>query len=268
MDRLSALLMRFGYTVTTFFQGAFCGASALAGPAGAGHLHLVRSGQVGFHHEQGPPLLVNTPTLVFYPRPCPHRLEVEGSAELLCATIMPRGNPQGLIETLPPVLALPLSQLPELGATLALLLEEAGRDAPGRQLVLDRLFDVLMLQLLRKLLSPLMAGAGGLGDNRLSPALLAMHEQPQRPWTVARLAQRCSMSRSKFAVQFHAVVGVTPADYLMEQRIALAKSLLEQGQQVQQVALLTGYASQPGFTRAFQRVCQMSPRAWQRLHGL
>lgn len=264
MDRLSALLMRFGYTATTFFQGAYCGTSSLNGPAGAGHLHLVRAGRVSFHQSSAPTLHVSTPTLVFYPRPCPHQLQAAPGAVLLCASIVPRGDAPGLIERLPPVVAMPLAQLPALAATLALLLDEADSKAPGRLLVLNRLFDVLIVQLLRELLSPMVDGPDGLGDHRLSPALLAMKAQPQHDWPVAQLAQCCGMSRSKFASQFHAVVGVTPADFLVQQRIAMAKSLLRQGRQVQQVATLVGYASQPGFSRAFERVCRVSPRAWLR----
>lgn len=76
------------------------------------------------------------------------------------------------------------------------------------------------------------------------------------------LATLCGMSRSKFAQRFSTVVGITPAEYLLEQRMTLAKRLLLHGRQVQDVAGDVGYSSQPAFTRAFRTVCRMSPRDW------
>lgn len=76
------------------------------------------------------------------------------------------------------------------------------------------------------------------------------------------MATLCGMSRSKFAQRFSTVVGITPAEYLLEQRMTLAKRLLLHGRQVQDVAGDVGYSSQPAFTRAFRTVCRMSPRDW------
>ncbi len=265
MDRLSALLMRFGYTVETFYRGSFCGGNLLPATAGVGYLHLVKSGQVSFHHEDRPTMVVNTPSLVLYPRPCEHRLEARDNVELVCATILAHGAPDDLVKTLPQLITLPFVEMPELAATLELVFAEASRDGFGQQLLLDRLCDVLLVQLLRHLLTRKIVSEQdlfGLTDSTLSKAMLAMQAEPGKPWTVESLAALCGMSRSKFAQRFHVVIGATPADYLLEQRMNLAKRLLLHGRQVQDVASDVGYSTQPAFTRAFRAACHMTPREW------
>jgi AraC-like DNA-binding protein len=270
MDRLSVLLMRFGYTVETFYRGTFCGENLLAAEPGIGHLHLVRSGQVSFHQDGAPPLLVAQPTLVLYPRACAHRLESSAGTELLCATIRPHGSPDGLARTLPPMIALPFQHVPALAHTIELLFTEADQPNFGQKLILDRLCDVLLIQLLRHLLAQQLTSEPalyGMSDTALSKALAAMHSQPGEPWTVESLALLSGMSRSKFAQRFRSLTGVTPAEYLLEQRMSLAKRLLLHGRQVQDVASHVGYSTQPAFTRAFRSACNMSPRDWMAQAG-
>ncbi|MBY0239613.1 MAG: AraC family transcriptional regulator [Burkholderiaceae bacterium] len=270
MDRLSAFLMRFGYTVETFFHGQFCGDNLLPAKPGTGHLHLVRHGQIWLHHDDGPPLPVDGPAVILYPQPCAHRIVARDHAELLCATIVSHGSADGLIRTLPRVIPMPLAQMPALAVTFNLLFEEAGQQGYGQKLILDRLCDVLLLQALREMLAQrggVMGRVFGLSDSTLSRAILAMHAEPGARWTVDTLAGLCGMSRSKFAQRFHAVVGIPPAEYLLEQRIHLAKRLLARGRQVQEIAAEVGYSTQPAFTRAFRTTCKMTPREWLARRG-
>lgn len=265
MDRLSALLLRFGYTIDTFYRGSFCGDNVLPATPGVGYLHLVRSGRVAFHHDDTPVLQVDEPTLVLYPRPYAHRLQAQPRAELLCATIAAHAAPEGLVKALPHLVAIPFAQLTALSGTLELLFAQSAEDGLGQKLILDRLFDVLLVQLLRHLLARKVVSERslfGLADSTLSKALLGMHAEPGKPWTVESLAALCGMSRSKFAQRFHVVVGITPAEYLLEQRMNQARRLLLSGRQVQDVAAVVGYSTQPAFTRAFRAACGMTPRAW------
>jgi AraC-like DNA-binding protein len=101
-----------------------------------------------------------------------------------------------------------------------------------------------------------------LRDPRLARAILALHRQPGRDWTVAELAAECNISRSVFAERFQATIGVPPLRYATELRMLLAVQwLAEDTMSVEAVARRLGYASQAAFSRAFKRVTGCSPGA-------
>lgn len=266
MDRLSALLIRMEFSADTFFEGAFCGSNHFPAQPGTGHLHLVRRGPATFTHDDGTLLQVDVPSLVFYPRSLAHGLDTgAGTARLLCATVRLAGDGAAVLDKLPPCLHIPLAQLPAMAGVLDLLFDEAQLGGLGQKLVLNRLCDVLLVQLLRHALTSKLISASrlfGVSDTALGKALAAMHDHPGRHWTVASLASLCGMSRSRFARQFHAAIGCPPAEYLTGQRMLRAQALLQQGWLVQDVALEVGYASQPAFTRAFRACTSLSPRDW------
>lgn len=266
MDRLSALLMRLDFSADTFFEGAFCGRSHFPAQPGIGHLHLVRQGPAAFTHEDGTRLQVAQPALIFYPRPLAHALDTgAGTARLLCATVRLAGGDDAVIDSLPSCLHVPLAQAPAMDGVLGLLSDEAQHGGLGQKLLLNRLCDVLLVQLLRHALAGKLMSAArlfGLSDPALAKALAAMHDHPGRHWTVASLATLSGMSRSRFARHFHAVVACPPAEYLTGQRMLRAQALLRQGWLVQDVALEVGYGSQPAFTRAFRACTRLSPREW------
>jgi transcriptional regulator GlxA family with amidase domain len=94
----------------------------------------------------------------------------------------------------------------------------------GRQAMLDRLFEVVLIQVLRQLMERGNARAGvlaGLAHQRLRLALIAMHEQPEQPeqeWSLESLADTAGMSRSVFANTFRDTVGTTPGACLQRCR--------------------------------------------------
>jgi transcriptional regulator GlxA family with amidase domain len=133
--------------------------------------------------------------------------------------------------------------------------------------VLSRLLDVLLIEALRS--APGHAASPGLvrglADERLAVALRRMHEQPTESWTVAELAHEAAMSRSAFFARFSRLVGVTPMDYLLGWRIALAKRLLSRdGATVADVARRVGYASASAFSVAFTRHAGQPPARFAR----
>src|SRR5476649_1522630 len=130
MDRLSVLLTRFGFSTETFFHGQFCGSKHFPARPRTGHLHLVRQGAVGFRHDDGTLLQVDEPSLVLYPGPYAHGLEVGPEpAQLLCATIHLRGDDASIRIALPPCIRIRLRQLPSLAGTLDMLFDEAEHGA-------------------------------------------------------------------------------------------------------------------------------------------
>lgn len=144
---------------------------------------------------------------------------------------------------------------------------EAAERRPGRDLVLARLVEVLLIEALRA--AP---GDGappgllrGLGDTRLAAALRAMHGDPARPWTMAQLAREAALSRSAFFDRFSRVMGVAPMEYLLGWRMAIAKDLLRRGEgALAAVAERVGYGSASTFSTAFSRHVGQPPGRYAR----
>lgn len=269
-DRLDALLRHFRLSARLFHAGALCGLHDFPGDGASGQLHLVRGGAVLVRHAGQPPLTVDRPSLLFYPRPCAHRFETDPDrgADMACADIAFGDGPDNLLaRALPPFVLLPLAELPAAATLLETLFEEAFAARCGRALVVDRLFEVVVVMVLRRLLD---AGAidhgafAGLAHPGLARALVALHAAPQRDWDLPALARAAGMSRSRFAEVFAQVVGQTPAAYLAAYRIELACAALQRGRPLALVADAVGYGSAAALSRAFTAKMGLSPRAWRR----
>ncbi|QNA87442.1 AraC family transcriptional regulator [Massilia sp. Dwa41.01b] len=268
MDKISSLVGRYSFHARVFFNGVFCDANTFAENPASGQLHLVRSGPVIFRQDGLPPLRVDTPAMVFYPRGSAHSLEVAdgASAGLLCADIsFADGGDNPLARALPERLHVPLAGMPALHHTLELLFAEASANSQGREVILDRLCDVLMIQVLRHEFEHGQLSIGllaGLADRQLALALGAIHARPNEPWQLETLAREACMSRARFTEHFRNVVGMPPGEYLTRWRIGLAQELLRQGMPVKVVSSEAGYTSAPAFTRAFTGLVGRSPRQW------
>jgi AraC-like DNA-binding protein len=275
LDRLSALLERFRVHAHLFHAGPLCGVTRFDAREGRGFLHVLRRGEMVVTHRprDGAPrrIEVKEPTLLFYPRPLEHQFRnapTEG-ADFVCATVDFEGGPRHpVVVALPPVLVLPLRSMEGLDQTLSLLFAETERVRCGQRLLADRLFEVLLLQLLRWLLDhPHLAGntAGlihGLTHPKLARALTAIHETPGAAWALETMAEAAGMSRSAFAVEFRRQLGITPAQYLLQWRVSLGQSMLLAGSSIKLASEKLGYASAASFSRAFLQSAGVSPRAW------
>jgi AraC-like DNA-binding protein len=274
-DRLTPLLERFRVRSRLFHTGPLCGSTVFAASAGHGFLHVLRDGEmeVVHPHTDGTSRRehITRPSLLFFPRPVDHTFINAPTAEsdFACATIdFDGGATHPLVRTLPSVIVLPLADVESLGPALDLLFAEVDNVRCGQPLLADRLFEVVLIQLLRWMLDhadDLALPPGlipGLADERLAPALVAMHEAPGEAWTLDALARTATMSRSAFAARFKDVVGRAPGDYLTEWRLTIAQEQLRAGQSVGTVAAELGYASASAFSRAFTQRLGRSPRAW------
>jgi AraC-like DNA-binding protein len=143
-----------------------------------------------------------------------------------------------------------------LSTLVKLLTDEAAEQRSGRELVLSRLVEVLLVESLRLTPTP-DAPAGllrGLGDVRLAEAIRKIHADPARSWTMAQLAKEAALSRSAFFDRFTRNVGMPPMEYLLGWRMALAKDLLRHHEiDVADVAERVGYGSASTFSTAFSR---------------
>ncbi|RZS56632.1 AraC family transcriptional regulator [Sphaerotilus mobilis] len=268
-DRLSALLQRFELHARVFHSGALCGITDFDGGAGIGHLHLLRRGPLGVTDTLGRHRVVSEPSVLFFPRAGAYRLdggEGEG-ADVVCASIdFGAGDENPLLLGLPALLSVPLAQLPGLDLAQQLLFGEAQAGRCGHGAVVDRLTEVLVIQLLRHAMAHQLVDGGvmaGLADPRLAKAISALHADPARPWTLEVMAEQAGMSRARFAAHFTRTVGVPPGEYLTGWRLGLARSLLRQGLPVKQVAADVGYVSPGAFGRVFLQRLGMTPSQWQ-----
>lgn len=82
--------------------------------------------------------------------------------------------------------------------------------------------------------------------------------------TVAGLARRASMSPRTLQRQFKETVGLSPLEWVVMQRIALAKELLETSSvSVSRIVAQTGFGSVESFRRQFRRIAGTSPSAYR-----
>jgi AraC-like DNA-binding protein len=182
-----------------------------------------------------------------------------------------RANAQLLVRLLPSMIhirrgapgAARLRRLAEL------IGDEAGAELPGRELILERLVEVLLVEALR--FRPAAAEqreAGllaGLADAALARALRRIHDDVARRWTVGDLARAAGMSRAVFAERFTRTVGMPPFQYLLEWRMAVAKDLLlREHPALAEVAERIGYQSASAFSTAFTRHTGRPPSAFSR----
>ncbi|HET7773812.1 MAG TPA: AraC family transcriptional regulator [Burkholderiaceae bacterium] len=304
VDRLSALFERFRVRAHLFHMGQLCGSTHLPAQPGRAFLHVLRSGHMRVEHRAASglgSLQLTEPSLLLYPRPLDHTFHnpPQDGSDLVCATLDFEGGEQHpLVRALPPLVALPLAQVQGIEHTIALLFAETESLRCGQRVLADRLFEVLLIQILRWLLDPAaqrLASArspgshfpdaetnaaprpatpqsgqpdvhagliAGLADPQLARALTAVHEQPGAAWSLERMAEAAGMSRSAFAARFRSVVGQPPGDYLADWRLTLAKSWLRSGRPVKTVAADLGYANASALSRAFAQRLGIAPRDW------
>jgi len=270
MDRLSSLLSKFGVNASLFHNGKLCGVAIYDAAAPLGHFHLLQAGTVSLQLPYKADLLISRPSLIFMPRPSEHKLiadDTEG-AQLVCASMKFDGgvsNP--LSASLPDLLVLSLDELPLLAETLRWLFDEAATVHCGREAVINRLFELLIILLLRHLLDNNALNTGmmaGLADPKLSRSLVQVHDAPEHLWSVAELASVSNMSRAAYASHFRTVIGQTPADYLLSWRISIAQKKLREGRPITLIAGEVGYENASALARAFRRKTGQSPREWSR----
>jgi AraC-like DNA-binding protein len=154
-----------------------------------------------------------------------------------------------------------------LSTLVRLVGDESAAERPGRDLVLTRLVEIMLIDALRAAPAE-NAPAGllrGLADARLAPAIREMHGQVARSWTVPQLARAATLSRSAFFERFTRTVGLPPMEYLLAWRMALAKDLLRRRElALAEIAERVGYGSASSFSTAFTRYVGEPPSHYAR----
>jgi AraC-like DNA-binding protein len=177
-----------------------------------------------------------------------------------------------LLAALPRVLRVPGSTLgPDSWVTtfLRAVVAESNQRRPGGEAVLERMSEMLFVEVLRRhvdSLPPEHTGwLAGLRDPAVGRALALLHERPGAPWTLEKLGSEAGLSRSALHERFAHFIGQPPMQYLTRWRLQLAGGLLrDTSAKLVDVALQVGYESEAAFSRAFKREVGVSPGAWRR----
>lgn len=176
-----------------------------------------------------------------------------------------------LLALLPDLIYIPATsgRSGRLSQLIDLIMEECTHDDPGKEMVLERLLEVLLVEALRwRGIGPGDVRAGllsGMRDPALARVLRAIHEDVRANWTVADLARIAGMSRSAFAARFGQVLGCGPFEYLARWRMALAKDALMRGTKtLDSIAEEIGYESASAFSTAFRKRLGVPPGRFAR----
>ncbi len=268
-SRLGCLLKHFSLEASTFYAGELCHAYEFSSDKPGALLHIARGGRVVTNHD-GHEQTHEPTSLLFYPRPYDHgyRPMADDPTEVICVRITFRGGDKSpFAASLPDVISLELDHHRSLAGTVDVMFTELESAGEAASASLNRLSEVLIIQLLRERLEEgdnLTGVLAGLADNKIGAALFAMHESPTKHWTVKDLAGLALMSRTSFSTEFGQIVGVPPMTYLSRLRVELAMQKLESNTTVSAVAQQVGFSSQSAFSRSFTKIVGLSPTAWRR----
>jgi AraC-like DNA-binding protein len=156
-----------------------------------------------------------------------------------------------------------------VASLLRSVVDESNRKRPGGEAVLERMSEMLFVEVLRRYADELPADQtgwlAGMRDPAVGRALAIMHESPAVPWTLERLGEQAALSRSTLHERFVHFLGQPPMQYLAQWRMQLAsRRLRDTDAKVADVAAEVGYENEAAFSRAFRRAVGESPGAWRR----
>jgi AraC-like DNA-binding protein len=202
------------------------------------------------------------------------RLDGGGSehATIVCGFLGLDARPfNPLLAALPRVIHVAGSKLgPDswVASFLRAAVDESNRKRSGGEAVLERMSEMLFVEVLRRHIDSLPAEEtgwlAGTRDTSVGRALALLHERPEAPWTLESLAAEAAMSRSTLHERFVHFIGQPPMQYLTQWRMQVAaRRLRDTPAKVIEIALAVGYESEAAFSRAFKREVGVSPGAWR-----
>lgn len=105
----------------------------------------------------------------------------------------------------------------------------------------------------------------GIPPRRLARVIEYIRNNLDTPLAVSALCRIAEMSQSHFSKLFKLSTGLTPHQFVLQERINRSKELLRQGHaKLVDVALGVGFENQAHFTTVFGNLVGMTPRQFQR----
>lgn len=270
MDALSDFFDRVQLKGRLFYAGTIDDTLDIDRPEGTAFLHILEKGGIDLVRPGHPNIPVRGPSMLLCPGSCRYKLRAADArgAPIVCATfdlgaVIGRALPFGVTDTI----VFPFGEIGDVMPVVQTLLAEFRGAGSGRLKAMGALFEYILILLLRRAIEQGRIARGVLFamlDVQLGRALAAMHDAPETPWTLDRLATLAGMSRSRFAARFAELVGVPPIAYLGAWRIKLAQDMVARGVALKIVAASAGFGSQAAFTRAFAQETGLPPGEWLR----
>ncbi|EIJ35458.1 AraC family transcriptional regulator [Thiothrix nivea] len=286
-DVLSHILQLLHFKSHVFFHSTYCGRWAVdSSGTGRSTFHLVSGGNCWLHMpELESPIKLEAGDFLVFPFDAQHAisdshiLDVDTIGQecpedgnkktaLVCGYFMfdmPTANP--VINSLPKWMLVKCEQA-GIGFRLEQLSDmirsEIDSQTPGKEVIIDRLTELLFIQVIRHYLNTgELADKGllaALADKRISYALQAFHTMPGHGWSVEKLADAAHLSRSAFSSLFTQILGEPPMQYVTYWRMQLAYSeLLTTRKPIADIAELIGYQSETAFRKTFKQVMGITP---------
>ena len=151
-----------------------------------------------------------------------------------------------------------------LGLTL---LAEADSETPSGRLFSDSLIQTLTLHLLTNYgtSKPVtQRRSGGLSGYKLRRVKDFIRENLDADLGLADISAVAELSQFHFARAFRKSTGLTPQQFLMQQRIERAKELLSKDDlPIVEISLRTGFKNQSHFTSLFRKFTNLTPKGWR-----
>jgi AraC-like DNA-binding protein len=153
---------------------------------------------------------------------------------------------------------------PGVPALLESMEREVALDRIGACGILARLADVLAASIIRAWVECACSDSTGwiaaVHCPKVGKVIAAIHNEPERDWTVPDLAELMGASRSTFAEAFTRTVGESPARYVAKVKMFQARKwIAQEGMRVTVAAARLGYDSEASFSRAFRRIIGQPP---------
>lgn len=156
---------------------------------------------------------------------------------------------------------------PHIESLGRLLLAELQQENLGGRLYIESLANVLAVHLLRQYSTteprPVIH-RGGLLERQLLRVLDYIHEHLDQEIKLADLAELLGMSQFHFSAQFKQAIGISPYQYLLQQRVERAKKLLKHTERsIMEIALECGFNSHSHLGKQFRQFTGMTPKAYR-----
>lgn len=289
-DALSSVVAKLDLRAEVYLEGHFCGNWAV-NTSGLRKIpfHLIAYGEAWLHLDNQPPKRMSAGDMVIFPTDDEHiisnAIEIEPNQKfnqipppvenlgevrdtgMICGFFEFKHQVSWpLLNSLDPVILLGLQQLsetPSLRLLIDLLLNELRRQEAGFHACVNQISYLLFIEILRLQIQQGKVKEGMLAalfDPKINGTLAAIHNQPDKPWTLEQLAKHALMGRSTFAQYFHEKVGMPAMQYLAQWRMARATNLLRTTEMsIAQIAEAVGYETESAFRKAYKNRVGIPP---------
>ncbi len=276
MDVVNEIFKSIHFDANIYLHSEFCSPWGVeSSHPGLSSFHVIAYGNCQLHIEGQTPIFLSAGDLIFFSRNTPHQLlnseeNNEISTTLICGHLSFSNTKNPILMGLPRYLHIKANEMDRQSWFKSLfqqIVREAESDSNGRQLVLDKLAEILFIYIVRYYIgleqhqySNKTGLLKGLSNPSIAKSLVAFHNQIDKAWSLNSLADEALISRSKFASLFNELLGVTPLKYMTYWRMQQAKQLLKNTTaSVYSIALDCGYQSEAAFIKVFKKYFNHTP---------